>query len=261
MKFTLAGSDAVLSQVLAADYPQSAPVSCTAPPELTSRGSNDRDVTECQCAQRSSQLPMADRRVMDRQPRADRQARRRHLPPGYLRLRITRAGPATVPRPQRTAHGSLALLLGLALLGMMACGRVAPPPGTGDPGNRRLDLLSRDGAFASLPVGAAPKGPLTKAPARYRTPGFQPPGSDGPSVMLAFTSARSAASVFSFFQASAAAAGWYPGNRNTLGYPQTWTKTYQDGVAASLYLIQIVRAHRATGTYLLTASSPPLLTH
>jgi len=36
VKFTLDGSDAVLSQVLAAGYPQSAPVSCTSPAELTS---------------------------------------------------------------------------------------------------------------------------------------------------------------------------------------------------------------------------------
>lgn len=36
VKFTLPGSDAVLSQVLAAGYPQSVPVPCIAPPELTS---------------------------------------------------------------------------------------------------------------------------------------------------------------------------------------------------------------------------------
>jgi hypothetical protein len=35
VKFTLAGSGAVLSQVLAAGYPQSAPVSCTSPGQLT----------------------------------------------------------------------------------------------------------------------------------------------------------------------------------------------------------------------------------
>lgn len=35
VKFSLAGSDAVLSQVLAAGYPQSAPVSCASPEQLT----------------------------------------------------------------------------------------------------------------------------------------------------------------------------------------------------------------------------------
>lgn len=35
VKFTLAGSGAVLTQVLAAGYPQSAPVSCASPAHLT----------------------------------------------------------------------------------------------------------------------------------------------------------------------------------------------------------------------------------
>lgn len=145
---------------------------------------------------------------------------------------------------------------------MAACAHSAPPPGSGDPGNRRLDQLSRDGVFASLPEGATQKGPLRKIPARYRTPAFQPPGWDGPSVTLAFTSSKSPASVFAFFQARGAAAGWHPGNRNALGYPQTWTKTYPDGVAASLSLIQTVRVpDGGTGTYVLTASSPAAVTH
>jgi len=103
---------------------------------------------------------------------------------------------------------------------------------------------------------------LSKTPARYRTPAFQPPGWDGPSVTLDFTSTKPPASVFAFFQESAAAAGWHPANRNTLGYPQTWTKIYPDGVPASLSLIQTERTPDGeTGTYVLTASSPPAVTH
>lgn len=144
---------------------------------------------------------------------------------------------------------------------MAACGRAAPPQGSGDPGNRRLHQLSSDAVFAALPEGAARKGPPRKIPARYRTPAFQPPGWDGPSVTLTFTSAKSPASVFAFFQASAEEAGWRPGNRNALGYPQTWTKTYSDGVPGRLSLIQTVRAPGGgTGTYVLTASSPAALT-
>jgi len=153
------------------------------------------------------------------------------------------------------------VLLGLALLGMAACARTSPQPNAGDPGNHRLNQLSNDHVFAALPPGAVAKGPQTKTPARYRTPAFQPPGWDGPSVTLTFTNPKPPAAVFSFFQASAASAGWHPANRNALGYPQTWTKTYPDGVHAVLSLIQTPRAPAAgQRAYVLTASSPPAVT-
>ena len=132
-----------------------------------------------------------------------------------------------------------------------------PQPGGGDPGNKRLHQLSSDPVFSSLPAGAVATGPLTMSPARYRAPAFQPAGWDGPSVSLTFTSTQPPASVFSSFQASAASAGWIPANRNALGYPQTWTKTYPDGVPGNLSLIQTVRAPTGgSGTYVLNASSP-----
>lgn len=155
-------------------------------------------------------------------------------------------------------RASLPVLLGLALLCLTACLRTGSQSDAGDPGNRRLDQLSRDRVFASLPEGAVATGPLAKIPARYRTPAFQPAGWDGPAVSLTFTSPQPPVSVFSFFQANAAAAGWNPANRNALGYPQTWTKTYPDGVRGDLSLIQTVRAHDGeSATYVLNASSPP----
>jgi hypothetical protein len=152
------------------------------------------------------------------------------------------------------------VLLGLAFI-MTACLRAGSQPDAGDPGNRRLDQLAADRVFASLPAGAVAAGPLAEIPARYRTPAFQPPGWDGPAVSLTFTSSRSPASVFSFFQARAASAGWSPANRNALGYPQTWTKTYPDGVRGDLSLIQTVRVPEGgSATFVLNASCPPAVT-
>jgi hypothetical protein len=152
----------------------------------------------------------------------------------------------------------LPVLLGLTLLAMAACTHAGLRSDAGDPGDRRLDQISKDRVFASLPAGAVAAGPLDKMPARYRAPAFQGAGWDGPAVSLRFTSSRSPASVFAFFEASAAAAGWSPGNRNTLGYPQTWIKTYRDGVRGELSLIRTVRAPAGgPSTYVLTASSPP----
>lgn len=94
-------------------------------------------------------------------------------------------------------------------------------------------------------------------PARFTTPAFQPAGWNGPSAALSFTSAQPAGPVFGYFAVRAAAAGWRPGNRNALGYPQTWTKTYPDGVPGTLSLLRTGRSATDTPvTYTLTASSP-----
>jgi hypothetical protein len=165
---------------------------------------------------------------------------------------------ARVPGRWLPGHGRALVLLVLALLSLPACAASGSRPGAGDPGGRRLHQLSTDPVFTALPRGAAAKGPPVKTPARYRAPGFQPGGWDGPSVALTFTSPRPPASVFAFVQGRAQAAGWRPANRNALGYPQTWDKTYPDGVPATLSLIQTVPTARGgTGTYVLTASAPP----
>ena len=164
-----------------------------------------------------------------------------------------------MPGLRLPGHAALHALVGLTLFCMTGCQPPGSQPSGGDPDNQRLHQLSTDPVFASLPAGAVATGPLQMHPARYRAPAFQAPGWDGPSVSLTFTSTQSPASVFAFFQARSAVVGWSPGvNRNALGYPQTWTKTYPDGVRADLSLIQTVRApNGGAGTYVLTASSPP----
>lgn len=158
-------------------------------------------------------------------------------------------------------------LLTLGVLGLVlaGCAGTGPGPGpargSGDPGNQRLDQLAADRVFAALPPGAVASGPLERTPARYRAPAFQPAGWDGPAASLTFTSPRPPASVYAYFQDSAAAAGWRPVNVNALGYPQTWTKTYPDGVRGDLSLTRRRSNSASAGeagaiTYVLNASSP-----
>ncbi len=149
-------------------------------------------------------------------------------------------------------------LLGLTLLAAALTACSGSRSHGGDPGNQRLDQLGGDRVFASLPSGAVAAGPLHRIPARYRAPAFQGAGWDGPAVSLRFTSAGPVDSVFAFFEKSAGAAGWRPVNRNALGYPETWTKTYPDGVRGDLSLVRMGgRAPAARpATYVLNASSP-----
>lgn len=148
--------------------------------------------------------------------------------------------------------------LHLAMFTVATCTCAGRRPDAGDPGGRLLEQLSRDRVFASLPAGALAAGPLHLLPARYRAPAFQGAGWDGPAVSLRFTSSQPPASVFAFFQQSAAAAGWAAANRNALGYVQTWTKTYPGGVRGTLSLMQTERAPAGRPVmFVLTASSPP----
>lgn len=76
-------------------------------------------------------------------------------------------------------------------------------------------------------------------------------------MSLRFTSAQPPNTVFAYFEKTAAAAGWVPGNRNVLGYPQTWSKTYPNRVPGWLSLIEVQRpSGGGAATYVLSASSP-----
>lgn len=142
------------------------------------------------------------------------------------------------------------------MLALQGCTPTAGPS-AGDPGNHRLSQLAADPVFKALPQSAVAEGRAVLTPARYTTPGFQPAGWDGPSVSRTFTSARSPSSVFAYFAERAALAGWRPGNRNTLGYPQTWTKTYPGGVPGTLSLLRVSLARADVPVrYILTASCP-----
>ena len=145
---------------------------------------------------------------------------------------------------------------------LAACSNVANGPGTGDPGNKRLNQLSTDPIFASLPPGAQQSGPMVKSPAKYRTPAFQPAGWDGPAVKVTFADVQPPESVFLFYTANAVAAGWAPGsNRNVLGYPENWTKNFPGNWLASLGLIDMSASTARPGeahTYVLNASAPAI---
>jgi hypothetical protein len=64
-----------------------------------------------------------------------------------------------------------------SLLVLVACG--GPPPGTGDPSDRRLNQLASDPIFASLPPEAEKTGPMERTPAHHREPGFEPGAGTG----------------------------------------------------------------------------------
>jgi hypothetical protein len=131
-------------------------------------------------------------------------------------------------------------------------------PAGGDPGDVRLNLLAGEQVFASLPPGSRADGPIVRTPARYAGPGFAGGGWHGPAVTMTFTNPGSPTSVFSYYQSRVVISGWAPtGNRNVLGYPQVWTKTYTGGSDAYLMLTHI--DPRASGTgqtrYVLNASA------
>lgn len=134
----------------------------------------------------------------------------------------------------------LATVLIVALLLLILAKQVVfngPPPGTGDPGNKRLNELANDAVFSILPPNAQLNGLVVKTPAQYRQPGFQPPGWVGPSVEIMFTSSESKAAIYQFYATRAAETGWLASaNRATDGYIYSWTKTYSDSALASLIL-------------------------
>ena len=111
-----------------------------------------------------------------------------------------------------------------------------PPVGTGDPGNKRLKELSADPIFASLPDGAVLSGSINRTPARYRQPGFQTGGWDGPNVVATFISNQPVSTIYQFYAIRAANAGWHASSQGSLGYTDSWIKTYADGATGYLSL-------------------------
>lgn len=101
-------------------------------------------------------------------------------------------------------------------------------------------------------------GSIARTPARYRKPGLDGGGWDGPAIALKFTSAQSAASVFTYYAAQTSKLGWVATKNNALGYPQGWTKTYPDGTRAELTLTDL-EIQTPTGgtpsTYILNAGA------
>jgi len=160
---------------------------------------------------------------------------------------------------ERSTRGAFVLST-IALMTVMLAGLVtacASPPNP-DPGNRHLTALAADPVFAALPPGAVPTGPPVRTPARKRST-FGGSVWDGPGVSVSFTSSGPPGAVFTYYANRAASAGWVPnGNKNILGYPDVWNRTYTGGVHASLGLTDMdIRAATAgrTSTYILNGSA------
>ena len=126
----------------------------------------------------------------------------------------------------------------MVAIGMLlaACGGTRPAGG--DPGGHRLRELGRDPVFATLPPGAE-NAALEKTPAKYRQPGFTGGGWAGPSVVLTFSSAADPQDVFRFFDGRARTLGWQGKAVGSVGVTDRWTKTYEDGAAATLFLAKL----------------------
>lgn len=105
-----------------------------------------------------------------------------------------------------------------------------------DPGNKRLNELSNDAIFSSLPPGAQLIGSITQTPARYRHPAFEPPGWDGPSVTVNFVGAQTPTTIYQFYTKQASLYGWHSGSKGSLGLTDTWNKIFPDGANAMLSL-------------------------
>jgi hypothetical protein len=144
------------------------------------------------------------------------------------------------------------------LTGALAGCASASSTAGGDPGNAKLHLLAADPVMHLVPPGATGQGGLILAPARYRAPGFDGGGWDGPAVTRHFDSTAGPQSVFEFYAHEAAALGWRPtASRNALGFPQVWTKIVPRATAhLSLTDLDLrTGAPGSTSSYVLNASA------
>jgi hypothetical protein len=129
--------------------------------------------------------------------------------------------------------GLTALLIGSLLAG---CGSSTPPGG--DPGDRRLHALQEDPVVAATPPGASDLS-RESTKARYRKPGFDAGGWDGPTVTVRFASSAEPSEVFRFYGERAKAAGWEATASGSLGVPDRWRKTFDGGAPATLFLARL----------------------
>jgi hypothetical protein len=152
-------------------------------------------------------------------------------------------------------------LVCVGILLLAACGSSQPPLGTGDPGNKRLQMLASDPVFNALPAGAVLAKPIEQKPAEYRAPAFQATGWDGPVVIETFNSTETKDSIYAFFKVTAELADWEPNSFHISGYPQSWTKMYPGDVPATLILSDISHTDLIAGKprmYQLSASAPAI---
>jgi hypothetical protein len=106
-------------------------------------------------------------------------------------------------------------------------GDAKPAPGTGDPGNVRLNKLANDPIFHTLPLGCHQDGKLQKSPAEWRP--FHKTW-DGPSVTLDFNCPNlSESAVGDFINNVAVKSGWVL-DGDDRNIPDTWHKKLKYGV-------------------------------
>lgn len=151
--------------------------------------------------------------------------------------RPRRGGGTPVPArwPFRRLAGAI-----LAIWSLLSVGCGSSSPAGGDPGGQRLQELSSDRVFAAVPDRVT-RVETTRRGARYRKPGFSGGGWDGPTLVVMFRTASPAADVYRFYARRAKAAGWKPTAAGALGLTDRWTKTYPDGVPATLTLALLGR--------------------
>ena len=146
----------------------------------------------------------------------------------------------------------------MALVSLAQACALSRQPANPDPGDKHLNELAADPIFAALPPQAVPAGTLVRRPA-FQTAVFGGHVWNGPSVSLTFTSTQSPGSVFTYYANRATSGDWVPnGNKNVLGYPEVWEKTYPGGVHAGLSLIDMNIGSTipgSTGTYILNGSA------
>jgi hypothetical protein len=155
--------------------------------------------------------------------------------------------------PPRALQLRLVAALAIALSATAGCGT----PAGGDPGGRRLKELSNDAVFAALPPRASVV-KRTRRAARYRKPGFEGGGWDGPSVSVMLKSPSPPGAVYRFYGRRAKAAGWHATAVGGLGFADTWRKTYPDGAPAylSLALLTLRRSPSERVYYLAGGVAP-----
>ncbi len=132
----------------------------------------------------------------------------------------------------------IALVIGSALA-VGGCG--SSTPAGGDPGNKRLHALRSDAVFASAPPGARAV-ETRESKARYRKPGFDAGGWDGPSVVVSFRSSAPPADVFGYYARRAEAAGWKETAKGALDLADRWAKTFPGNAPATLLLTRLGEA-------------------
>jgi hypothetical protein len=126
----------------------------------------------------------------------------------------------------------------------------------GDPNGQRLRELGNDSVFAGVPMsstmvrcGELPRDIETRVRERWM---------GRPERRRELPQRKTPRVVFRYFARRAAASGWHPTAKGSLGVTDRWAKSYADGAAATLVLAQLGRSRVTSGRlYLLQGGIAP----